>query len=425
MAELADQVKDKINRALAERARDVASIAASSVGAADKERTVTQALLEHAQTSGLGFEWLGLVDKDLHIIAMSGDSKFSGLALQSPWVAKLLSQRSTDSPSFRLLPPNSTGQIGTLAQPWFLELAFPIRSDDKIEAVAVGITNWDWALSTIGPQKQRQRTYDDFELFIVANDGQVILAPSGRLLSMPQTKILQKAEKENVGWLVEPDTNGDEYVVGFSRATNHQFFNGVGLTVLVRQGTVAALAPLADLKRKILLYGLLFAAHATLLQYVLSRYLAAPLDRIAKAADKLRLTGDATIPHVTDFAETKALSESLICLVDELRRRENALTMLSTSLEAQVQDRTHALEQRNVLLAEASRKIESAIEAKSRFLAAASHDLRQPLQALNLFCVSLKRRVTDPEAATLVKNLEDSLGSLSAMLDKLVAYRTA
>jgi PAS domain S-box-containing protein len=51
----------------------------------------------------------------------------------------------------------------------------------------------------------------------------------------------------------------------------------------------------------------------------------------------------------------------------------------------------------------AKQAAERANLVKSRLLAAASHDLREPLQALSLLRAALRRRVTDPEALSLIE----------------------
>lgn len=58
--------------------------------------------------------------------------------------------------------------------------------------------------------------------------------------------------------------------------------------------------------------------------------------------------------------------------------------------------------------------------AKSRFLSAASHDLRQPLQTISLIQGMLERRVHDQATLTLVHRLEETVSSMSGMLDKLL-----
>ena len=68
----------------------------------------------------------------------------------------------------------------------------------------------------------------------------------------------------------------------------------------------------------------------------------------------------------------------------------------------------------------AKQQAELATVAKSRFLAAASHDLRQPLQALALLQGLLVRIVKGDRAQMLLGRLEESVGTMTGMLDTLL-----
>src|ERR1019366_1928490 len=59
-------------------------------------------------------------------------------------------------------------------------------------------------------------------------------------------------------------------------------------------------------------------------------------------------------------------------------------------------------------------------QGKSRFLATASHDLRQPLQTLALLNGSLRRLVTDPDAAEALSQQEQAIGAMSRLLNALL-----
>ena len=63
---------------------------------------------------------------------------------------------------------------------------------------------------------------------------------------------------------------------------------------------------------------------------------------------------------------------------------------------------------------------ERANQAKSRFFAAASHDLRQPLHALSLFVAALKSRNQQPEAQTLIDNIEASTAAMELLFNSLL-----
>ncbi len=58
--------------------------------------------------------------------------------------------------------------------------------------------------------------------------------------------------------------------------------------------------------------------------------------------------------------------------------------------------------------------------AKSRFLATASHDLRQPLQSLSLLNGTLRRMVTEPDAAEALRQQEQAIGAMSRLLNALL-----
>ncbi len=83
---------------------------------------------------------------------------------------------------------------------------------------------------------------------------------------------------------------------------------------------------------------------------------------------------------------------------------------------ADITERRQAAEELGVT----KRQAEAANIAKSRFLAAASHDLRQPLQTLALLQALLAKAVEGEKAQTLVARIDQTLGSMTAMLNTLL-----
>ena len=68
----------------------------------------------------------------------------------------------------------------------------------------------------------------------------------------------------------------------------------------------------------------------------------------------------------------------------------------------------------------ARRAAEAASRAKTQFFAAASHDLRQPLHAMGLFAEALRQRSHDPEVASLVNSINESVDALEGLFSELL-----
>jgi two-component system, sensor histidine kinase len=73
-----------------------------------------------------------------------------------------------------------------------------------------------------------------------------------------------------------------------------------------------------------------------------------------------------------------------------------------------------------LLADEARRAAEAASQAKTQFFAAASHDLRQPLHAMGLFAEALRQRIRDPEVASLVNSINESVDALEGLFGELL-----
>ena len=377
MEVLADQVEDKIDRTIFERAHDLKDVAELIKANGPLDSNSAQAIAKRELLSNPAFDWLGIMSRDMELVGSAGDANLASHALHSPWVKDLFSGAGATAPRYRLLPfLNTSSAVGNAA--WHFEMAFAVHDrEGKIPAVVVAIVSGEWARATRSIPAHGEQAFEDAELFVIAGDGQVLLGPPGHMSSETKTAAFQAAKKSSNGWVVETDPQGTEYVTGFSSAKAGRSFGDLDLLVLMRQKATLAFAPLRDLERSIFKFFLLFAFHAILIHWYLASTLASPLLAIASAADRLRQDSGSQIPRLTQFAEVKTLSESLIALVEDLKDQ-------------------------------------------SRLLATASHDLRQPLHALTLYNHILKRRLSEPADLKLMGQAEQSLTSLKTMLDALL-----
>jgi len=74
----------------------------------------------------------------------------------------------------------------------------------------------------------------------------------------------------------------------------------------------------------------------------------------------------------------------------------------------------------NAALQAALEEADRATRAKSRFLASASHDLRQPLQSLAMLHTLMNRNKPSTESGRLAALLDQTLGSMTEMLDSML-----
>jgi signal transduction histidine kinase/CheY-like chemotaxis protein len=97
-----------------------------------------------------------------------------------------------------------------------------------------------------------------------------------------------------------------------------------------------------------------------------------------------------------------------------------ALKARTDELAAQLRTEVAATEEARRVADEARRAAEAANRAKTQFFAAASHDLRQPLHAMGLFAEALRQRSHDPEVASLVNSINESVDALEGLFGELL-----
>lgn len=421
LAMLADQMQDKLDRGLFERIREINNMA--GILASGEERPATQVVrpwLEQMQTTLPDYVWIGVADANGKVTTASGGILEGSSVAQESWFkAGLKGAVFGDVHGAGSLAAQlAAARDGEATR--LIAVAAPVNVKGRIEGVVGAQLSWNWAKEVQDSLFGSVSGHVGIEALVLGADGTVLLGPP-EVIGKPLP--LESIKPQSMGtrkFAVETWPDGLGYLSGFAEDVEYPLFGGLGWRILVRQKATLALAPVVSLRQQILLWSSAFVVLSAMLAWLLAGRLAAPLLRLANAADRLRRGDGAAIPHVGVYAEAETLANSLRTLVDELRHREARLSDMNVSLERQVADRTRKLEKRNLQLAAAKEKAEEAMASKSRFLAAASHDLRQPLHALTLFARALSRRVDGKEARDLVAHTESALASLKEMFDALL-----
>lgn len=421
LALLADQMQDKLDRGLYERAREISNasrLVADLSGPSN--RTGMQRMVDDIKSSLTEYAWIGVSDANGRLIA-STDSRMLGSDVTSEvWFRS--GRNGLMVGQVRSPTPELASKLGfsPSGQARLIDLASPIVINGRVVGVLAAFLNWSWAedvrSSLFGSMGLASKT----DVIVLDDSGQVLLGPAeidGRTLELESVTAARHGLNRSA---LERWPDGRQYLTGYARSDGYRQFSGLGLIVLVRQEAGTALAPARQLEQSIAGWSALFISIACLLAWRMSEILAGPMLRLSKAAEQVRSGQPVEIPHVGAFSEVAILSDSLRVLIGELKSREADLTRLNASLEQQVAARTSELAIQNRELVAAKESAELATQSKSRFLAAASHDLRQPLHALSLLTRALGRRVERADATALVEQMELAVGSLKEMFDTLL-----
>ncbi|KAA2211760.1 HWE histidine kinase domain-containing protein [Teichococcus oryzae] len=318
----AERLADLLDRSLAERMHEIQLLATLPImrnaAAPEAERRL---LLQEVHGRRGDYAILMLISPEGRVLT-SSNGLLEGLAVaergyfqagrQGPFLGDLREAA--------LLAPQ-------FSQPTrMLDLAAPVRdAAGELVGVVAAQLLWGWADSLAGealaPLRARR---PDVTALLLSREGRALPGQGSRGDGEDQAGLAPEiAARVAEGWAgsVVVGTR----LVGFAPARGHRHLARLGWAVLVRGDATAALARAGELRRRILGWGAVAALLAALLGWAVAGAVARPLQRLSKAA--LRLRRDATTPIPRDgcIREIATLADSLISLITTLRGREQEL----------------------------------------------------------------------------------------------------
>ena len=131
----------------------------------------------------------------------------------------------------------------------------------------------------------------------------------------------------------------------------------------------------------------------------------------------VRVASDSSQPFHLQLACVLTL---MFCITVVMARTYSNALAQAIALKSRTDELAQKLRIEMGVAEEARRAAEAANRAKTQFFAAASHDLRQPLHAMGLFAEALRQRIRDPEVASLVNSINESVDALEGLFGELL-----
>ncbi len=356
MTDVAEQIRNLLDRSMFERWREIEVLAAVMTTSA----TTTEARrtwLEAMRRTFPAYAWIGFADRQ-GIVRVSTGGLLEGhdVGARAWFKGGLTAPNAVDVHDAALLshklPPLSSGEPHR-----FVDVAAPVRgATGEVEGVIGAHLSWTWAeditrsvLDTVTDH------HFGVQAFVVSADGLVLLGPrelQGSRLPASVTAPLaadSDAERDAFTDAVWPD--GSAFLVGASRSRGFSTYPGLGWMVMVRQPAAEAYAPVRLVGLKILAGGGLLACLFGAAGWWMAARLARPLHELTRSAIRAHRDGVAALPTGSGgSAEMVSLSASLTAMLNKIDARDRALAAANADLEERVTTRTRDLEETTTLL---------------------------------------------------------------------------
>ena len=343
LADLAFQTASRLDRATYERYREV-QLMADRLGS-ETDRHVVARELGAIQASYRHYAWVGLTDAG-GVVRTSTGGLLEGVNVSArPWFKGALEGRHLGAVHEAVLLARLLDNSDGGAPPRFFDIAFPVRDDQgKTRGVLGAHVSWDWAKEVPKTIYTPVHRHSSVEPLIVSRAGEVLLGPAdleGRRIELPS---VARAAQGAAGYDVETWPDGRTYLVGYTRTQGHDQSPGMGWTILVRQELQQAYQPVAELRSRLIYWGVGTALLFSLAGLLVARWITHPLRQMARDAKALEHGGGPALDiPAAAYREVHLLGGALSSLMRKLRDNEDELRELNAGLEKRVEERTAKL----------------------------------------------------------------------------------
>ncbi|WP_157269139.1 ATP-binding protein [Azohydromonas aeria] len=334
LGQVAWQLRDELDRGMAERYNEIAALAASTTLGTPRDLDALRGNLRLLKDKAPLYAWIGLATPDGKVLAATAGMLEGQNVATRPWF-----QGARSGPYVGEVHPAVLLEklLPARAEPWrFVDLAAPIVVDGQLRAVLGGHLSWEWARelgrSLLAPESRNR----GIEVFITRADGEVLLGPAGSHETRLDLTALRSVAAATPAWFAM-----GTHLAAVVSTRGHGPYPGLGWTVVVRQPTGQALGPYRTLQAQLALATLVVVLGVALLVPRLAERLASPLLQLMQwlvlaRPGRLQLQGAA-------YREAHELGNALQAMLGRNQRHADELVQLNAGLEDRVAQRTAEL----------------------------------------------------------------------------------
>lgn len=324
---VAYQFGDKLDRAVYERSREVQFVAGlAPFRDADQPPAERRRVLEALLDASPDFAWLGFADPTGKIVS----------ATQGFWEKSDASMKAWFRAARELPYSSELHELPELARaiarggseaPRFLTLAAPVLDQDgRFLGVIAAELKWTFARDALASMLSESARRDRVSLTTYAANGENLLdsGTSGWTEPPPAPGITDPRKHRGSMW---ETVDGDAaYLTGFARSRGFREFRGLGVTIAARRAGADVFAPVDDLRRSVLRWGVLFALALVVASWVFAARIARRLHAVGAAAQRIRLGDVLTLlPHAGNDHELTRMCQELDAMVEDFRAKQAKL----------------------------------------------------------------------------------------------------
>lgn len=329
LSDTAIQMSDKLDTYMWARSGEIDLLSKLDSLRSKKDINEIQRLLDKLKENFPAFSWVGFTDAN-GIVLASTDKILKGVdiskrpvfteALKGPFVGDV-----HEAVLLANLLPNPTGEPMK-----FVDISTPIfDSNSKLTGVLAAHLSWEWTREIKETLMKPIKNDKDVELFIISSKDDVVLLGPKAMMGHPlNLESIKTSRSKDSSWMVETWPDNKTYLTGYAFGKGYGNYKGLGWSVLVRQPVDLAYAPVKKLQNSIIIIGVGFALIFAVISWFWASFIVRPLNRIAVAANKLRLGEKADIPKFKGISDIEMLSYSLRKLINSLTNAENKLDKL-------------------------------------------------------------------------------------------------